>query len=105
LPVEVAVQLAASAAPGDEVAITTLLAAAETLATEGQITSHRVKVWIYNSQNATPEIQHLNALARANQIPIATVTETLTPPTDSFEQWQVAQLQELERALHAATGR
>jgi DNA-binding CsgD family transcriptional regulator len=32
LPVEVAVQLAASAAPGDEVAITTLLAAAETLA-------------------------------------------------------------------------
>jgi DNA-binding CsgD family transcriptional regulator/tetratricopeptide (TPR) repeat protein len=33
LPVEVAVQLAASAAPGDEVAITTLLAAAEALAT------------------------------------------------------------------------
>ena len=33
LPVEVAIQLAASAAPGDEVAITTLLAAAETLAT------------------------------------------------------------------------
>jgi DNA-binding CsgD family transcriptional regulator/DNA-binding Lrp family transcriptional regulator len=32
LPVEVAVQLAASAAPGDEVAITTLLAAAEALA-------------------------------------------------------------------------
>jgi zinc/manganese transport system substrate-binding protein len=78
---------------------------ADIIATEGQITSHRVKVWIYNSQNATPEIQHLNALARANQIPIATVTETLTPPTDSFEQWQVAQLQELERALHAATGR
>ena len=33
LPVEVAIQLAASAAPGDEVAITTLLAAAEALAT------------------------------------------------------------------------
>ncbi len=33
LPVEVAIQLAASAEPGDEVAITTLLAAAETLAT------------------------------------------------------------------------
>jgi DNA-binding CsgD family transcriptional regulator/tetratricopeptide (TPR) repeat protein/DNA-binding transcriptional ArsR family regulator len=33
LPVEVAVQLAASAAPGDEVAIKTLLAAAEALAT------------------------------------------------------------------------
>jgi len=33
LPVEVAIQLAASAAPGDEVAIATLLAAAEALAT------------------------------------------------------------------------
>jgi DNA-binding CsgD family transcriptional regulator len=33
LPVEVAIQLAASAAPGDEVAITTLLRAAEALAT------------------------------------------------------------------------
>jgi hypothetical protein len=33
LPVDVAIQLAASAAPGDEVAITTLLAAAEALAT------------------------------------------------------------------------
>jgi DNA-binding CsgD family transcriptional regulator len=33
LPVEVAIQLAASAAPGDEVALTTLLAAAEALAT------------------------------------------------------------------------
>jgi DNA-binding CsgD family transcriptional regulator/DNA-binding Lrp family transcriptional regulator len=33
LPVEVAIQLAASASPGDEVAITTLLAAAEALAT------------------------------------------------------------------------
>ena len=33
LPVEVAIQLAAGAAPGDEVAITTLLAAAEALAT------------------------------------------------------------------------
>jgi DNA-binding CsgD family transcriptional regulator/tetratricopeptide (TPR) repeat protein len=33
LPVEVAIQLAASAAPGDEVAITTLLSAAEALAT------------------------------------------------------------------------
>ncbi|HEY2436941.1 MAG TPA: AAA family ATPase, partial [Solirubrobacteraceae bacterium] len=33
LPVEVAIQLAASATPGDEVAITTLLAAAEALAT------------------------------------------------------------------------
>jgi zinc/manganese transport system substrate-binding protein len=72
---------------------------------EHQITAHQIKVWIYNSQNATPEIQHLNSLARANHIPIATVTETLSPETDSFEQWQVAQLDGVERALHDATGR
>jgi zinc/manganese transport system substrate-binding protein len=70
-----------------------------------QVDSGQIKVWVYNSQNATPDVQRLNAEARARHIPIATVTETMTPPTDSFEQWQVAQLQGLERALHQATGR
>ena len=36
----------------------------------------------------TPEIQRLNALARAERIPIATITETLSPADASFEQWQ-----------------
>jgi zinc/manganese transport system substrate-binding protein len=72
---------------------------------EHQITSHAIKVWVYNSQNATPEIQHLNALARAKHIPIATVTETLTPRTASFEQWQVTELRGIEAALRIATGR
>jgi zinc/manganese transport system substrate-binding protein len=35
----------------------------------------------------------------------ATVTETLAPANDNFEQWQVAQLERLARALHEATGR
>jgi zinc/manganese transport system substrate-binding protein len=83
----------------------TEVGAQDTIDAEQQITRHRIKVWIYNSQNATPEIQRLNALARANHIPIATVTETLTPQNATFEQWQVAQLQGIERALHAATGR
>ena len=83
----------------------TEVSAQDTITTEQQITSHQIKVWVYNSQNATPQIQHLNALARANHIPIATVTETLSPQTDTFEQWQVAQLQGIERALHEATGR
>jgi zinc/manganese transport system substrate-binding protein len=70
-----------------------------------QLDSGQIKVWIYNSQNATPDVQRLNTEARARHVPIATVTETLTPPTDSFEQWQAAQLQRLERALQQATGR
>jgi zinc/manganese transport system substrate-binding protein len=83
----------------------TEVTAQDIITAERQLTEHRIKVWIYNSQNATPEIQHLNALARANHIPIATVTETLSPASDSFEQWQVAQLRGIARALHAATGR
>jgi zinc/manganese transport system substrate-binding protein len=75
------------------------------ITTQRQITDHRLKVWIYNSQNATPAIQRLNELARAEGIPVATVTETLSPASDSFEQWQVAQLEGLARALHRATGR
>ncbi len=81
------------------------VSAQDTIATEQAMTRRQIKVWIYNSQNATPEIQRLNSLARANAIPIATVTETLSPQTDTFEQWQVAQLEGIERALHQATGR
>jgi zinc/manganese transport system substrate-binding protein len=64
-----------------------------------------IKVWIYNSQNVTPDVQRVNQLARAAHIPIATVTETLSPASASFEQWQVAQLTGLRAALHEATGR
>jgi len=78
---------------------------ADSAAAGRQISNHQIKVWIYNSQNATPDIQRLTGLARSAHIPIATVTETLSPASASFQQWQVAQLQGLERALHQATGR
>ncbi len=72
---------------------------------EHQIADRRVKVWIYNSQNATPEVQQLTALARAHAIPVVAITETLSPASDSFEHWQDAQLERIEQALHRATGR
>lgn len=78
------------------------VSAQDTIATERQISSHQIKVWIYNSQNTTPEIQRLGALARAAGIPITTVTETLSPPNVSFEQWQASQLTGLEQALARA---
>jgi zinc/manganese transport system substrate-binding protein len=83
----------------------TEVTAQDTIATQNQLTDHLVKVWVYNSQNVTPAVQHLNALARAAHIPIATVTETLSPATASFQAWQVAQLTRLQAALHQATGR
>jgi len=67
---------------------------------------HRlIKVWVYNSQNATPDIQRINSIAKQQHIPIATVTETLSPATLNFEQWQAAELRGLIKALHEATGR
>jgi zinc/manganese transport system substrate-binding protein len=83
----------------------TEVTAQDTATTQRQITQRQIKVWVDNSQNSTPQIQQLNALARQNHIPIVPITETLQPRTDSFEQWQVSQLVALERALHQATGR
>jgi zinc/manganese transport system substrate-binding protein len=79
--------------------------AQDALSTERQITGHQIKVWIYNSQNTTPDVKRLTALARARGIPVVTITETLTPPSASFQQWQDAQLEQLKAALHEATGR
>jgi zinc/manganese transport system substrate-binding protein len=70
-----------------------------------QAQSRAIKVWVFNRQNVTPDVQRVNQIAQAHKIPIATVTETLSPASDSFEQWQVAELEGLARALHQATGR
>lgn len=70
-----------------------------------QAERHEIEVWVFNSQNVTPDVQRVNEIARVQHIPIATVTETLSPASDTFQQWQVAQLEGLARALREATGR
>jgi zinc/manganese transport system substrate-binding protein len=72
---------------------------------DGQAQSGAIKLWVYNSQNATPDVQRINQLARARHIPIATITETLDPASATFEQWQADQLAGLLRALAQGTGR
>jgi zinc/manganese transport system substrate-binding protein len=79
--------------------------AADKVTADRQITTRQIKVWIYNSQNTTPDVQRLTSEARAAGIPVATVTETLQPPTASFEEWQSSQLVGIEQALARATGR
>lgn len=72
---------------------------------DDQIKNHDIKVYVYNGQNATPDIQAQLKEAKAVGIPTATITETLTPAGDSYQQWQVAQLRGIEAALAKATGR
>jgi len=81
------------------------VSAADKQTVDTQAQQRQIKVWVYNSQNATPDVQRVNALARAAGIPITTITETLSPAGASFEQWQVAELMSLQHALHQATGR
>jgi zinc/manganese transport system substrate-binding protein len=72
---------------------------------DAQANDRLIKVWIFNSQNVTPDVQRVSQIAREHQIPIATVTETLAPASATFEQWQVAELEGLLAALRRATGR
>jgi zinc/manganese transport system substrate-binding protein len=74
-------------------------------AVEAQVRDHRIEFWIFNRQNVTPDVQRVNEIARAEGIPVVAVTETLSPASDSFQQWQVGQLRALARALAHATGR
>jgi zinc/manganese transport system substrate-binding protein len=79
--------------------------AADKSTIDQQIKSKAIKVYVYNSQNSTPDIAAQVAEAKAAGIPVTTVTETLAPAGDTFEQWQVAQLQALQAALAQATGK
>ena len=69
-----------------------------------QIRNHLIKIYVYNSQNITHDVQVQLAEAKAQHIPTATITETLVPPTSTYQAWQVRQLQGIEAALAKATG-
>jgi zinc/manganese transport system substrate-binding protein len=79
--------------------------AADKQAVDDQARKRQIAVWVFNSQNVTPDVQRVNELARASGIPVVTVTETLSPEGASFQSWQTGQLQRLADALHASTGR
>jgi zinc/manganese transport system substrate-binding protein len=81
------------------------ISAADQATVEQQIRQRQIKVLIYNSQNTPNNIQALIILAKNNHIPIATITETLSPATASFQDWQSAQLQGIQTALAQATGK
>ena len=78
--------------------------AADKAAVDQQIRYRQIKVYVYNSQNATPDIQRQIEEARSAGIPVATITETLVPAGASFQAWQVGELRGLAAALAQAAG-
>jgi zinc/manganese transport system substrate-binding protein len=70
-----------------------------------QVAGKQIKVFVYNSQNSTPDVAALVDKAKKAGIPVTTVTETLIPQGAAFGDWQANQLQSLVDALAQATGR
>jgi zinc/manganese transport system substrate-binding protein len=79
--------------------------AADKSTVDDQIKGKQIKVFVFNSQNSTPDVQALTDEAKTAGIPVVTVTETPEPGNASFQDWQTKQLQDLEQALAQATGK
>jgi zinc/manganese transport system substrate-binding protein len=73
--------------------------AADKATIERQISTRSIRVFVFNSQNSTKDVVALVDKARAEKIPVAQVTETLTPASATFQDWQTRQLQGLLTAL------
>src|SRR5207244_1993389 len=72
---------------------------ADKAAIDAQISGKKIKVYVFNSQNSTPDIAAEVAACRRRGIPVVAVTETLSPASATFQAWQTAQLQSLKAAL------
>ncbi|HEY4018601.1 MAG TPA: zinc ABC transporter substrate-binding protein [Pseudonocardiaceae bacterium] len=79
--------------------------AADKATIDNQIRTKQIKVYVYNSQNSTPDVQTQVNEAKAAGIPVTTVTETLAPAGTTFQDWQVKELQGIQQALAQATGK
>jgi zinc/manganese transport system substrate-binding protein len=79
--------------------------AADKATIDAQISGKKIKLYVFNSQNSTPDVSAQVAAAKKQGIPVAAVTETLSPAGTSFQDWQSAQLKSLEAALAESTGK
>jgi zinc/manganese transport system substrate-binding protein len=62
------------------------------------ISTHQVKVLLYNNQAISPITARVRSAARAAGVPVVGVSETL-PPHLTFQAWQLAQVDALRAAL------
>ena len=73
---------------------------AATVATfQQQIAQKQITMLVYNTQTVTDVTTNLKQQANAQRIPVVGISETMAPPTTTFQAWQVAQLQSIQSAL------
>jgi zinc/manganese transport system substrate-binding protein len=76
--------------------------AADKTTIDNQIRNHQIKIYVYNSQNVTPDVKTQLAEVKKAKIPYATITETLLPAKTTYQAWQVKQLKGIQAALAKA---
>ena len=79
--------------------------AADKTTIDRQIAHRQIKVWVFNSQNSTPDVQRITDAARKKGIPVTTITETLTPASATLPGLAVAPARGARRGAAKATGR
>jgi zinc/manganese transport system substrate-binding protein len=73
---------------------------------QSQISGKQITLLVYNAQTVTALTNNLKQLASQQNIPIVGVSETMQPSNSTFQDWQYAQLLEIQNALNAtAPGR
>ena len=63
------------------------------------LTGHKVKALMYNSQVTSPLTEQIRELAVSSNVRVVPVAETIPPAFKTFQDWQLAQLDDLEKAL------
>jgi zinc/manganese transport system substrate-binding protein len=72
---------------------------ADKVTVDAQVAQKLIRVLVFNAQNTTPDVNSLVDKARSEGIPVVAITETLTPASATFQDWQAAQLEALLTAL------
>jgi len=66
-----------------------------------QLESGHVRVLVFNAQTVTPITTEMQQKALENNVSVLSISETIQPPTVSFQTWMEGELIELYRALDA----
>jgi zinc/manganese transport system substrate-binding protein len=66
-----------------------------------QLESGHVRVLVFNAQTVTPVTDSMKSIAASNNVTVIGITETVQPPTYTFQQWMGAEYLQLYNALNA----
>jgi zinc/manganese transport system substrate-binding protein len=67
-----------------------------------QLSSGHVRVLVFNAQTVTPITTNMKAVAQDHNVSVMSVTETIVPPTATFQEWMGGELNALYVALDAS---